>query len=268
MLSDNWESSSILDWGDRLNLRDSGSLRAICIHVVTDLSPEREVPEPTMRVLLIEDDRMIGRGLVEALDREGIAVDWVRDGQTGADAMKIGGHALILLDLGLPGADGLGLLKKARKTGNRTPVLVITARDGLDDRIAGLDLGADDYLVKPFETRELIARIRAVLRRQTGVAQSIIEVGEIALDLASHDLIYRGATATLPAREFALMQALLERPGAILSRAQLEERLYGWGQEVESNAIDVLIHSIRKKFDKDVIRNVRGVGWMVLKDKP
>ena len=221
-----------------------------------------------MRILLIEDDRMIGHGLIDALGREGMAVDWIRDGHEGAEALAIGGHALVVLDLGIPGEGRLGLLRSARQAGNQIPVLVITARDDLDDRIAGLDLGADDYLVKPFEIRELLARIRAILRRRAGVAQSIVDAGEIALDLATHELTYRGSIALLPAREFALMQGLLERPGAILSRAQLEERLYAWGDEVESNAVDVLIHSIRKKFDKDIIRNVRGAGWMVLKDRP
>ena len=219
-----------------------------------------------MRILLIEDDRMIGDGLTQALNREGMAVDWVRNGHDGAEALATGGHSLVLLDLGLPDIAGLDLLKGARLRGNRVPVLVVTARDGLDDRVTGLDLGADDYLVKPFETRELIARIRALMRRQAGTGQSIAETREIALDLATHELTYRGAALMLPAREFALMRALLERPGAILSRVQLEERLYGWGDEVESNAVDVLIHSIRKKFDKDIIRNVRGAGWMTPKD--
>jgi len=219
-----------------------------------------------MRVLLIEDDRMIGSSLSAALSREGMAVDWVRNGADGTEALAIGGHALVLLDLGLPGQSGLDLLRTARRAGNRIPVLVITARDGLDDRVAGLDVGADDYVIKPFETRELIARMRAVLRRHGGAAQSVLQTGEIALDLASHELNYRTMTAVLPAREFALMHALVQRPGVILSRGQIEERIYGWGDEVESNAVDVLIHSIRKKFDKDIIRNVRGAGWMVLKD--
>jgi DNA-binding response OmpR family regulator len=140
---------------------------------------------------------------------------------------------------------------------------VITARDELDDRVTGLDLGADDYLVKPFEVKELLARMRAVLRRHGGQAVSVLGTSEIELDLSSHEVTYRGLSQVLPAREFALMHALLERPGTILSRAQLEERLYGWGQEVESNAIDVLIHYVRRKFDKDIIHNVRGAGWMV-----
>ena len=219
-----------------------------------------------MRVLLIEDDRMIGKGLVAALGREGMAVDWVRTGADGAEALANGGHALVLLDIGLPGLSGMDLLKSARQAGNRTPVLVVTARDGLDDRIRGLDLGADDYILKPFETRELVARMRAVLRRQSGAAQSLLQAGGLLLDIASHEVTFAATTSVLPAREFALMQALVERPGTILSRTQIEERIYGWGEEVESNAVDVLIHSIRRKFDKDIIRNVRGAGWMVLKD--
>ena len=219
-----------------------------------------------MRILLIEDDRMIGKGLVTALNREGMVVDWVRTGGDGAEALANGGHALVLLDIGLPGPSGLDLLKKARQAGNRTPVLLVTARDRLDDRIGGLDLGADDYILKPFETRELVARMRAVLRRHTGAAQSVLQAGGLLLDLASHEVSFSATTSVLPAREFALMQALVERPGTILSRSQIEERIYGWGEEVESNAVDVLIHSIRKKFDKDIIRNVRGAGWMVLKD--
>lgn len=218
-----------------------------------------------MRVLVIEDDVMLGRALVQALDDAGISVDWVRDGPLGAEAAAIGGHGFILLDLGLPGRSGLEILRGLRAQGDRRPVLVITARDGLDDRIAGLDLGADDYLVKPFEVKELLARMRAVVRRHGGQATSVLSTNEIELDLSSHEVRYRGASEVLPAREFALLQALLERPGTILSRSQLEERLYGWGEEVESNAIDVLIHYVRRKFDKDIIRNIRGAGWMIPK---
>ena len=221
-----------------------------------------------MRILLIEDDRMIGTSLLAALGREGMSVDWVRNGADAAEALAVGGHILALLDLGLPDQSGLDLLISVRRHGNRVPVLIVTARDGLDERIAGLDLGADDYIVKPFETRELIARMRAVLRRHAGAAQSLLEAGDIQLDLASYELHYRGTTCGLTAREFALMRALVERPGTILSRAQIEERIYRWGDEVESNAVDVLIHSIRKKFDKDIIHNVRGAGWMVLKGAP
>jgi two-component system OmpR family response regulator len=220
-----------------------------------------------MRILLIEDDRMIGDSLTAALRREGMSVDWVRTGADGEDALANGGHGLVLLDIGLPGRSGIELLRCARGAGNTTPILIITARDGIDDRIAGLDVGADDYIVKPFETRELLARMRAVLRRHAGAARSLLIVGEITLDLESHEITYRGTTVALPAREFALMHALVERPGAILSRARIEERIYGWGEEVESNAVDVLIHAIRRKFDKDIIRNVRGAGWMVARSE-
>jgi DNA-binding response OmpR family regulator len=218
-----------------------------------------------MRVLVIEDDMMLGRALVQALDDAGMAADWVRDGHLGEEAVAVGGHGFVLLDIGLPGRSGLEILRSLRAAGDKRPILVITARDGLDDRVAGLDLGADDYLIKPFEVKELLARIRAVLRRHGGEAVSSLGTSEIELDLASHEVKYRGNGEVLPAREFALMQALLERPGTILSRAQLEEKLYGWGEEVESNAIDVLIHYVRRKFDKDIIRNVRGAGWMVPK---
>jgi two-component system OmpR family response regulator len=218
-----------------------------------------------MRVLLIEDDPMIGKSLAVALAHAGMSVDWCRDGAAGAEALAVGGHAVVLLDLGLPKMDGLTVLEQARRNGNRAPLIVITARDGIEDRIAGLDLGADDYVVKPFDPGELLARIRAVTRRQSGQATSVLEAGGIELDLATHEVRYRGRADLLPAREFALMRALVERPGTILSRAQLEERIYGWGEEVESNAMDVLIHYVRRRFDKDVIRNVRGAGWMVAK---
>ena len=221
-----------------------------------------------MRILLIEDDAMIGRNLVRGLTNEGMAVDWVRsgiDGQAalGADRQE---HALVLLDLGLPGLSGLEVLRTARRERKTVPIVVITAKDGLDDRIAGLDLGADDYIVKPFEVRELLARIRAVMRRLHGQAQSKIFSGEISLDLATHEVEYKQAKHVLPAREFAVLRVLMQRPGMILSRSQIELQVYGWGEEVESNAVDVLIHSIRKRFDRDIIRNVRGAGWMVLKE--
>ncbi|HEY1382005.1 MAG TPA: response regulator transcription factor [Dongiaceae bacterium] len=218
-----------------------------------------------MRILLIEDDPMIGKSLREALQDSGMSVDWVRNGEDGEDALSAGGYALVLLDIGLPGKTGVEVLRAARQAGDKTPLLLITARDELDDRVAGLDLGADDYLAKPFETRELLARIRAVLRRYGGSAVSVLSNGEIELDLATHEVRYRGKSLILSAREFSLMRALLDRPGTILSRTQLEEKIYGWGEEVESNAIDVLIHYLRRKFDKDVIRNMRGAGWLVPK---
>jgi DNA-binding response OmpR family regulator len=221
-----------------------------------------------VRILLIEDDAMIGRNLVRGLTNEGMAVDWVRSGIDGQAALGVDRqeHALVLLDLGLPGLSGLEVLRTARRERKIVPIVVITARDGLDDRIAGLDLGADDYIVKPFEFRELLARIRAVMRRLHGQAQSQIFSGEISLDLATHEVEYKQARHVLPAREFAVLRVLMQRPGMILSRSQIELQVYGWGEEVESNAVDVLIHSIRKRFDRDIIRNVRGAGWMVLKE--
>lgn len=218
-----------------------------------------------MRLLLVEDDAMIGKALVQALERDGTAVDWVRTGRTALDAIATREHAIVLLDLGLPDFSGLEVLATIRSQREDVPVLVITARDALDDRIRGLDLGADDYLVKPFAAAELMARIRALTRRRQGATRSQLVAGALSLDLATREMQWRDASCVLPAREFALMSALMERPGAILSRSQLEIRLYDWRTEIESNAVDVLIHSIRKRFDKSVIRNVRGAGWMVLK---
>ena len=216
-----------------------------------------------MRALLVEDDDMIGRSLVHALKGAGWSVDWVRDGALAHSALADGDYRCVLLDLGLPGLDGTEVLRRARARGDLTPVLVLTARDGLDDRIQGLDLGADDYLLKPFEVGELLARMRAVVRRRSGVAQSVVGNGAVQLDLATREVLRGGAREALTAREFALLQALLERPGAILSREQLENRIYGWGEEVTSNAVDVLIHGMRRKLGPDAIRNVRGLGWRV-----
>ena len=216
-----------------------------------------------MRALLVEDDDMIGRSLVHALKGAGWSVDLVRDGALAHSALADGDYRCVLLDLGLPGLDGTEVLRRARARGDLTPVLVLTARDGLDDRIQGLDLGADDYLLKPFEVGELLARMRAVVRRRSGVAQSVVGNGVVQLDLATREVLRGGAREALTAREFALLQALLERPGAILSREQLENRIYGWGEEVSSNAVDVLIHGMRRKLGPDAIRNVRGLGWRV-----
>jgi DNA-binding response OmpR family regulator len=215
--------------------------------------------------LLVEDDAMIADGIIAGLKTAGMSVDWVRDGIQAEAALRDGGYAIALLDLGLPGADGLEVLKLARSKGVETPVCVITARDGVDDRVSGLDLGADDYLVKPFELRELLARMRALIRRRAGRATSVLVAASSELNTETHELSRDGLSDVLPAREYALMLALLERPGRILSRSQIEERIYGWGEEVESNAVDVLIYSIRRKFGKDVIFNVRGAGWMAPK---
>jgi two-component system OmpR family response regulator/two-component system response regulator QseB len=216
-----------------------------------------------MRVLLVEDDEMIGQSLKQALGAHGWSVDWVKDGLLAQSALADGDYACVLLDLGLPKRDGIEVLRKARETGDRTPVLVLTARDGLDERISGLDVGADDYLVKPYEFRELLARMRAVIRRRDGAAHSLIGSAELQLDLTTREVIVAGERSQLSQREFALLHALLERPGAILSREQLENRIYGWGEEVSSNAVDVLIHGMRRKLGQDTIRNVRGLGWRI-----
>ena len=216
-----------------------------------------------MRVLLVEDDEMIGHSLRDALGANGWSVDWVKDGELAQSALADGDYACVLLDLGLPRRDGVDVLRKARATGDATPVLVLTARDGLDDRVAGLDLGADDYLLKPYELRELLARMRAVIRRRDGSAHSVIGNGTVQLDITTREVMVDGERAQLSQREFALLHALLERPGAILSREQLENRIYGWGEEVSSNAVDVLIHGMRRKLGADTIRNVRGLGWRI-----
>ena len=218
-----------------------------------------------MRILIIEDDALIGRALVRAFEGIGAAVDIVQNGVDGLAALQNETYSAALLDLGLPQKNGLELLRELRGSGNATPVLIVTARDDVETRIAGLDLGADDFVIKPFDFEELAARMRAVLRRHAGHASSEIRSAEITLNLASREISHGGITQVLPPREYALLRALMERPGIILSRAQLEGALYGWGDEVESNAVDVLIYYIRRKFGKDIIRNVRGVGWMVAK---
>ncbi len=216
-----------------------------------------------MRILLVEDDLMIGQSLDRALTGAGMAVDWVRTGQDCISSIRGTDYGLLLLDLGLPDCSGLEILQSIRSHNCPTPVVIITARDDVTTRIAGLDGGADDYLIKPFDFDELGARIRAVARRHQGHASPLMIAGAVELDLVRHVVSYRGSSSLLPSREFALLRALAERPGAILSRGQLEDRLYDWGREVESNAVDVLIHYIRRKFDKDIIRNVRGIGWMI-----
>jgi len=218
-----------------------------------------------MRLLLIEDDAMIGESVRKGLRQDGFTVDWAQDGRAGELALGNGVHDLVLLDLGLPGKEGLEILQSARRKGNRIPVLILTARDAVPDRVAGLNAGADDYLVKPFDLEELTARIRALLRRQAGRAEEAIRYGELTLIPAAHEARLGDQTLSLSAREFALLQALLERPGVVLSVAQLEEKLYGWNDEVGSNTIEVYIHSLRKKLGAGFIRNVRGVGYMIPK---
>ena len=206
---------------------------------------------------------MIGAAVAQALRDAAYAVDWVMDGDTAIEAANAEAYDLALLDLGLPALDGLEVLRCLRNTGRAVPVIIVTARDGIDDRITGLDLGADDYLVKPFETRELLARMRAILRRQGSGASPILSNGSLNLDPATYEVSHGGESCRLTAREFALLHALMSSPGTILSRTDLERHIYGWNEEVESNAVEFLIHAIRRKIGAETIRNVRGVGWMV-----
>ncbi|MEP6996666.1 MAG: response regulator transcription factor [Betaproteobacteria bacterium] len=220
-----------------------------------------------MRVLLAEDDPMIGASVRRGLAQDGFAVDWVEDGRAAQLALAERVHDALVLDLGLPRQTGLDVLKAMRRAGDTRPVLITTARDAIADRVAGLDAGADDYLVKPFDLDELAARLRALLRRGAGRAAPKITCGALELDPATREVRLDGAPVELSAREFALLAALMARPGAILSRAQLEEKLYGWKESVESNAVEVHIHALRKKLGAEVIGNVRGVGWMIVKPK-
>ena len=214
-------------------------------------------------VLLVEDDPMIGQSLVRALNDAGMLVDWVKDGIKGQQAIESGSYTLVLLDLGLPGKSGLEILQSMRTRGDRTPTFIITAREKIDDLETGLDMGGDDYLIKPFSFNELLARVRRVLRWHD--KDTTISNGEIAIELATHKVSYRGTVQLVSVKELALLNALLEYPGMILSRSQLERHLYGLNEEVESNVVEVLIHALRKKFDSEMIRNVRGIGWMVVK---
>jgi len=219
-----------------------------------------------VRVLLVEDDPMIGEAIQEALKDASYATDWVKSGQLALTALRCQRYDLVLLDLGLPGKDGLDVLACIRGEDNPIPLLIVTARDGLDDRLRGLDGGADDYVLKPFEMAELLARIRAVLRRKGGPAAPILGNGVVSLDLVTKEASTDGrAPVQLSNREFSLLRALLVRPGAILSRSELEDRVYGWGYEVESNAVEFLIHALRRKLGSEIIKNVRGIGWMVSK---
>jgi len=222
-----------------------------------------------MRLLLVEDDAMIGESVRTGLRRDGFTVDWVQDGRAAelalANAAAGAVYDLLLLDLGLPRKEGLEVLRTLRRNGNRLPVLILTARDSVADRVKGLDAGADDYLVKPFDLDELSARIRALSRRQAGRVEPVIRHGELALDPATREVTFKGRALALSAREFALLAAFLDRPGAVLSREQLEEKLYGWNEEIESNTVEVYIHALRKKLGQDFIKNIRGVGYMVPK---
>jgi two-component system, OmpR family, response regulator QseB len=216
-----------------------------------------------MRILLVEDDPMVGEGVCRAFRQKGCAVDWVRDGEEAEQAVAGEPYDVILLDLGLPRHPGLEVLRSLRARGLSVPVLILTAQDAVPQRVAGLDAGADDYLVKPFDVEELTARVRALHRRSAGRADPIIEHRGLTLDPAAHEVRLDGTPVPLSLREFSLLHALLSHPGRPLSRTQLEEALYGWGEEVESNAVEVHIHSLRRKLGPEWIKTLRGVGYMV-----
>jgi DNA-binding response OmpR family regulator len=217
-----------------------------------------------MRLLLVEDDPMIGRAMGQGLRDAGLAVDWVTDGRAAELALANGVYDLAVLDLGLPGKDGMELLCELRARRDLLPVLIVTARDSVADRIDGLNAGADDYVLKPFDLDELVARVRALLRRHAGGPTPLLECGGLSLDTVRREVRRNGEEMQLSAREFALLEALMQRPGAVLSRAQLEDAVYGWGEEVGSNAVEVHLHNLRRKLGAETIRNVRGAGYKVV----
>lgn len=219
----------------------------------------------TMRLLLVEDDPMIGEAVSDLLRAEHYAVDWARDGDAADSALRTQPYDLVLLDIGLPKRDGLAVLRDLRTRKNRTPVLVATARDAVAQRIEGLDAGADDYVLKPYDLDELLARIRALLRRAAGRAEPVYEHKGVCINPATREATVQGMPVVLSAREWAVLEPLIARPGMVLSRQQLEDKLYGWGDEVSSNAVEVYIHGLRKKLGAEVLLNVRGVGYLVPK---
>ncbi|NNM59026.1 MAG: response regulator [Legionellales bacterium] len=219
-----------------------------------------------MRVLVVEDDETLGDALHHGLKNEGYAVDWVKDGLSADQALRTETFDIVILDLGLPKMPGLRVLDNLRLRENKTPVLILTARDAIDDRIKGLDMGADDYMLKPFDLNEVIARIRALQRRSVGGATSTIKYGKIEIDSASHTVLHDGVLLNLPRREFALLSKLIENQGKALSREQLSQSLYNWDEDVDSNALEVHIHNLRKKFGAELIRTIRGIGYMVPKE--
>ncbi|MBC7609252.1 MAG: response regulator transcription factor [Polaromonas sp.] len=219
-----------------------------------------------MRLLLVEDDAMIGETALQVLRSEHYAVDWVRDGSMADQALRSEQYDLVLLDLGLPKRDGIEVLKALRSRRSTVPVLIATARDGVSDRIAGLDAGADDYVVKPYDTDELLARIRALLRRSAGRAEPAFEHKGVSLNPATREATINGQPVSLSAREWAVLEPLLARPGVVLSRTQLEEKLFSWKDDVSSNAVEVYIHGVRKKLGANFIQTVRGLGYLVPKE--
>jgi two-component system response regulator QseB len=219
-----------------------------------------------MRILLVEDDELLGDAAKAGLSQYGYTVDWLKDGESAKLALKNESFDLVVLDLGLPKLSGLGLLRDVRASGNATPVIILTARDTVEDRVKGLDCGADDYLTKPFDMDELTARVRALIRRSSGRADATIHYRNIELDPAAHSVTLDGEEVNVPRREFALLQKLLENSGHVLSREQLMQSVYGWEEDVDSNALEVHIHNLRKKLNATFIRTIRGVGYMIEKE--
>jgi len=220
-----------------------------------------------MRLLLVEDDPMIGETVLDLLRDEGYAVDWVRDGDMAETAVESQEYDLILLDLGLPRKDGLEVLRDLRAHKHATPVLIATARDAVSERVAGLDAGADDYIVKPYDLDELLARIRAQIRRSSGRTEPVFEHGNVRINTNTKEILVDDAPVIVSAREWAVLEALLSRPGLILSRAQIEEKLFAWKDDISSNAVEVYIHGLRKKLGADLIQTVRGMGYLIPKNK-
>jgi DNA-binding response OmpR family regulator len=224
-----------------------------------------------MRILVVEDDALLGDAIQIGLKQSGYAVDWMKDGVSAEQALSTEPYAAVVLDLGLPRLSGLEVLRHLRSRNNRentrTPVLILTAMDTVDDRIKGLDTGADDYMVKPFDMGELAARLRALVRRASGETAPILQVSGIQLDPAAHRVLYLGKSIELSAKEFALLHALMLNSGTVLSRARLEEQLYAWGDEVESNTVEVHIHHLRRKLFPELIETIRGVGYLMPRDK-
>ncbi|BCD89170.1 DNA-binding response regulator [Pseudomonas solani] len=216
-----------------------------------------------MRLLLVEDDSALGEGLRTGLREEGYTIDWLQDGASALHALTQESFDLVILDLGLPRLDGLNVLKRLRGSGSALPVLILTARDGMEDRIAGLDAGADDYLIKPFDLNELKARLRALLRRSSGRAQVLVEHGGVSLDPVSQQVHYQGRPVSLTPKEYMLLHELLAQPGKVFSRERLTQLLYGWDEEAESNTLEVHIYHLRKKLFGELIRTVRGIGYLV-----
>lgn len=216
-----------------------------------------------MRILLVEDDDMLGEAVRDGLRQESYVVDWVQDGGAALAALSTAVFSAIVLDLGLPRTDGLGVLRWLRQSGRTTPVVVVTARDRVTDRITGLDAGADDYLIKPFDIEELTARLRAITRRVVGCAESMLTVGEVMLDLHQRVVTYRGAPAALTAREYAVVELLMRKAGCLVTRAEIEEELYGFEDDIASNAIEVHIHNLRRKLGPHFIANVKGRGYRI-----